>query len=106
MHKSQPLQASTLITRVPRESVAVLLIVPPPFLRHGRVPTPNTQYCGRHRSRPEARFCWPRHADCGRVAGRPRPQRSEEHTSELPSLMRISYAVFCLKKNTKSTNNT
>src|SRR3546814_10602966 len=25
-------------------------------------------------------------------------QRSEEHTSELPSLMRISYAVFCLKK--------
>src|SRR3546814_6135070 len=27
--------------------------------------------------------------------------RSEEHTSELQSLMRISYAVFCLKKNTK-----
>src|SRR3546814_7882733 len=32
------------------------------------------------------------------------PQRSEEHTSELQSLMRISYAVFCLKKK-KSTNN-
>src|SRR3546814_8630778 len=30
-------------------------------------------------------------------------QRSEEHTSELQSLMRISYAVFCLKK--KTTNN-
>src|SRR3546814_7043458 len=29
------------------------------------------------------------------------PQRSEEHTSELQSLMRISYAVFCLKKNKK-----
>src|SRR3546814_1972282 len=29
------------------------------------------------------------------------PPRSEEHTSELQSLMRISYAVFCLKKNTK-----
>src|SRR3546814_13468318 len=28
-------------------------------------------------------------------------KRSEEHTSELQSLMRISYAVFCLKKNTK-----
>src|SRR3546814_7711177 len=27
------------------------------------------------------------------------PNRSEEHTSELQSLMRISYAVFCLKKN-------
>src|SRR3546814_6786799 len=31
-------------------------------------------------------------------------QRSEEHTSELQSLMRISYAVFCLKK--KNINNT
>src|SRR3546814_8531910 len=28
----------------------------------------------------------------------PKAQRSEEHTSELQSLMRISYAVFCLKK--------
>src|SRR3546814_8625066 len=31
--------------------------------------------------------------------------RSEEHTSELQSLMRISYAVFCLKKKTLSTDN-
>src|SRR3546814_5354291 len=30
------------------------------------------------------------------------PQRSEEHTSELQSLMRISYAVFCLKKKNSS----
>src|SRR3546814_3335462 len=30
--------------------------------------------------------------------------RSEEHTSELQSLMRISYAVFCLKKNNKQHN--
>src|SRR3546814_7008425 len=30
------------------------------------------------------------------------PHRSEEHTSELQSLMRISYAVFCLKKKIKS----
>src|SRR3546814_9657553 len=30
-----------------------------------------------------------------------RPRRSEEHTSELQSLMRISYAVFCLKEKTK-----
>src|SRR3546814_5369298 len=29
-------------------------------------------------------------------------ERSEEHTSELQSLMRISYAVFCLKKTTKA----
>src|SRR3546814_8914347 len=31
-------------------------------------------------------------------------QRSEEHTSELQSLMRISYAVFCLKKKTEKTH--
>src|SRR3546814_5080236 len=40
----------------------------------------------------------------GVMFGRPYPiiwMRSEEHTSELQSLMRISYAVFCLKKKTK-----
>src|SRR3546814_9723300 len=44
----------------------------------------------------------------GRPGGiRPRSpgghRRSEEHTSELQSLMRISYAVFCLKKKKKNT---
>src|SRR3546814_8801632 len=34
----------------------------------------------------------------GAVAGDALAQRSEEHTSELQSLVRISYAVFCLKK--------
>src|SRR3546814_7695329 len=33
-------------------------------------------------------------------------RRSEEHTSELQSLMRISYAVFCLKKKTKTATTT
>src|SRR3546814_6548916 len=33
-------------------------------------------------------------------------ERSEEHTSELQSLMRISYAVFCLKKKKKTNNIT
>src|SRR3546814_2299045 len=63
----------------------------------------------------------------GRVAARTRPQavaadsplrraaqhrpagacdRSEEHTSELQSLMRISYAVFCLKKKKKTQHPT
>src|SRR3546814_7974302 len=32
----------------------------------------------------------------------PRPSETEEHTSELQSLTRISYAVFCLKKKTKN----
>src|SRR3546814_7652701 len=40
---------------------------------------------------------------CGRFASR---FRSEEHTSELQSLMRISYAVFCLKTNTNHNRNT
>src|SRR3546814_3011220 len=35
---------------------------------------------------------------------RNREQRSEEHTSELQSLMRISYASFCLKKKIKTIN--
>src|SRR3546814_7555098 len=37
------------------------------------------------------------------VKAEPTPDRSEEHTSELQSLMRISYAVFCLKKKTTNT---
>src|SRR3546814_3403671 len=40
----------------------------------------------------------------GKSAERGADTRSEEHTSELQSLMRISYAVFCLKK--KNINNT
>src|SRR3546814_2321309 len=36
----------------------------------------------------------------------PRLVRSEEHTSELQSLMRISYAVFCLKKKKKNQTHT
>src|SRR3546814_8515120 len=50
---------------------------------------------------PEA---WGKPAGCGWCAvttghRSSRGRRSEEHTSELQSLMRISYAVFCLKKN-------
>src|SRR3546814_9113059 len=40
------------------------------------------------------------------VARMPAIRRSEEHTSELQSLMRISYAVFCLKKKTQQRHNT
>src|SRR3546814_7835651 len=46
-----------------------------------------------------------RRAWCSPTPARPlhrsRSRRSEEHTSELQSLMRISYAVFCLKKKKK-----
>src|SRR3546814_1817787 len=43
-----------------------------------------------------------RHAQ---ITGR-HADRSEEHTSELQSLMRISYAVFCLKKKNETYNQT
>src|SRR3546814_7819090 len=41
-----------------------------------------------------------------RRSGRGDPDRSEEHTSELQSLMRISYAVFCLKKKKQINKKT
>src|SRR3546814_7304221 len=52
-------------------------------LAAGKQPKVGTQNPKRHTSEPE---------------GGPTTLRSEEHTSELQSLMRISYAVFCLKK--------
>src|SRR3546814_4769005 len=49
---------------------------------------------------------WPRCVTPGSRVLYPRVRvRSEEHTSELQSLMRISYAVFCLKKKKKKNTN-
>src|SRR3546814_4599932 len=63
---------------------------------------------GQERTVIEPNFpCLGSEAIIGAQADGPRPHprvaaiRSEEHTSELQSLMRISYAVFCLKKKTK-----
>src|SRR3546814_2164913 len=50
--------------------------------------SPDRRHRGRLRPHPPSALC--------------RPTRSEEHTSELQSLMRISYAVFCLNKKNKS----
>src|SRR3546814_10549279 len=47
----------------------------------------------------------PARPDASRAGIRSGVGRSEEHTSELQSLMRISYAVFCLKKKTQQTLN-
>src|SRR3546814_4290599 len=89
-----------------------------------RAPSPRTRSSasprkwkgsGRSRHRPRSRRSHPRLPEACVRSGRPdqdRPgrrkvlvgirnhHRSEEHTSELQSLMRISYAVFCLKKKT------
>src|SRR3546814_5198292 len=73
-----------------------------------QVPATHNRQSGRHcyavlRSqkplavRPAFRGDWPPRSD----SPRNRYERSEEHTSELQSLMRISYAVFCLKKKTQ-----
>src|SRR3546814_3231181 len=55
---------------------------------------PGTSPCGR--TAPRIRGWMGRADQTTKVKG----MRSEEHTSELQSLMRISYAVFCLKKKT------
>src|SRR3546814_9412660 len=56
-----------------------------------------THRAGRPRQAPELRcLSDPVHRECD-----PDRVRSEEHTSELQSLMRISYAVFCLKNKNK-----
>src|SRR3546814_6850142 len=76
---------------------------------------PDLKYCSAHAATPEeavrevqvAMTAWLEvSAERGETPPRPRYRpaiysvrdRSEEHTSELQSLMRISYAVFCLKK--------
>src|SRR3546814_4495516 len=67
---------------------------------HGTVHRPD----GRSRRRARRRFPSARSHGLPRSRLRPTPaSRSEEHTSELQSLMRISYAVFCLKKKKKNT---
>src|SRR3546814_10418135 len=69
------------------------------------------QFFSRVHQRIEIAAMFPPLAVCGsdeylerRIAGpRAHAGRSEEHTSELQSLMRISYAVFCLKKKNNET---
>src|SRR3546814_1549146 len=56
---------------------------------------------GRHADGAAAACARPRGRGAARARCRRPRARSEEHTSELQSLMRISYAVFCLKKKNK-----
>src|SRR3546814_6250011 len=60
-----------------------------------QLPCPH-QFCDERRAHGQARVRRARHSH--------RDERSEEHTSDLQSLMRISYAVFCLKKKKKEEN--
>src|SRR3546814_10894747 len=75
----------------------------------GEAGDPAAAGAGRHRLQPVERGCGVGQlARSAVVAALAASDRSEEHTSELQSLMRISYAVFCLQKitNTKYTLQT
>src|SRR3546814_7652066 len=65
-------------------------------LHRWRVAPPWAEARGRGSARPICRMT---------ISCPARSARSEEHTSELQSLMRISYAVFCLKKKKKQHSN-
>src|SRR3546814_8551154 len=73
---------------------------------------PGRDWCSSARLRDSWFLVWPADRPGRRplgarqvVAHRARVGRSEEHTSELQSLMRISYAVFCLKKKKQNNND-
>src|SRR3546814_5548384 len=87
-----------MIRRPPRSTRTDTLFPYTTLFRSGRR---GQQRGGKHREaslhRVGTRWAWTRMAHCGPAYHRT-ARRSEEHTSELQSLMRISYAVFCLKK--------
>src|SRR3546814_4780032 len=74
---------------------------PAPALPPSRVDDPSIR-SWRTQQSPNARMANPPHS----FEHEPVERRSEEHTSELQSLMRISYAVFCLKKKKKKIQQT
>src|SRR3546814_6414731 len=73
-----------------------------PHRRHLGVDEP----CGRAPRDADDRRLFPKIVRPRQARRRLDDGRSEEHTSELQSLMRISYAVFCLKKNTHKNYHT
>src|SRR3546814_4154324 len=75
------------------------------FLLLRRAPAPGAHRIGDPDTAPRQRLAQ-QAFDLGVDAPEIGRRRSEEHTSELQSLMRISYAVFCLKKKNKQNNST
>src|SRR3546814_7095932 len=96
-----------MIRRPPRSTRTDTLFPYTTLFRSGRCSS------GSSRTSATSTACW---AGCSPPTAGPRScstrrsvassQRSEEHTSELQSLMRISYAVFCLKKKKNTTKET
>src|SRR3546814_10278030 len=103
-----------MIRRPPRSTRTDTLFPYTTLFRSGRPRRRGRQGLRRGRQRGEVAGHPDRQGDRGNLAADRRyperhrqRRRSEEHTSELQSLMRISYAVFCLKKkNKKQSKNT
>src|SRR3546814_6285589 len=93
-----------MIRRPPRSTRTDTLFPYTTLFRSPVPPSPVARLTRRRpRAKPGALSCGSlgrRHV-CGHDDGAKATRRSEEHTSELQSLMRISYAVFCLKKKKK-----
>src|SRR3546814_2020146 len=83
-----------MIRRPPRSTRTDTLLPYTTLCRSGSILGMKQQSALCHLSKPR------RHALAAQMA-----ERSEEHTSELQSLMRNSYAVFCLKKKTKTIHD-
>src|SRR3546814_8471147 len=102
-----------MIRRPPRSTRTDTLFPYTTLFRSKEMPCPDQQPTEQDRPCPHFRSCRSRDRTAHRPSpgrrrsrGRASPGRSEEHTSELQSLMLISYAVFCLKKKkTKKQKN-
>src|SRR3546814_2114391 len=96
-----------MIRRPPRSTRTDTLFPSTTLFRSPRLvcfpsaPPGMTVCCGTARVPAVLPFC--SSSVCPEIQSCPQP-RSEEHTSELQSLMRISYAVFCLKKKKNNTH--
>src|SRR3546814_3310401 len=93
-----------MIRRPPRSTRTDTLFPYTTLFRSGRTEDRRALLAVADRAQPRAVDALGRQVVADRV--RAALARSEEHTSELQSLMRISYAVFCLKKKNNTTRKT
>src|SRR3546814_5809414 len=93
-----------MIRRPPRSTRTDTLFPYTTLFRSLHDRTGEVLWRGEHLGEPDAAVGLVHKRHVGEGAADIDTDRSEEHTSELQSLMRISYAVFCLKKKKKNQN--
>src|SRR3546814_5995777 len=91
-----------MIRRPPRSTRTDTLFPYTTLFRSRLIARPPTSCTPPH---PDRRYRWLHSRAHRGCSARRHRRRSEEHTSELQSLMRISYAVFCLKKKNNKKKN-